>query len=193
MQGLILLAFVVLNVSAGLIAPIWLLYLGDWQTVVAGVAGLVLGPLVISIGLAPSTLLLIPLSNAIERGSLTAAVVAAITNHLNILIVMSILTLLVYSVACNKAEDQTIFPYLLWAYAVATGPWIYAAAKESQIDSQSLAPVTSFFLVIGCLSLMAGIYWFDVPANWHSMSAWLLPPLLINLAVQAGFVIARTR
>jgi hypothetical protein len=59
-----------------------------------------------------------------------------------------------FSFVVEQAKAGSIWPYLLWAYSVATGPWTYMASRETQVDPNSPSSITAFFVCMGAAAMM---------------------------------------
>jgi hypothetical protein len=139
----------VLNLAGGIIAGIWLLFAGEWWAVLQGISLGILGPLIISILLAPGMIFAIPISRLLERGQGVLVTILAIPISLWTFLVMAgwATASFWYFVASGTFEYRWSFAVL--AYAVAVAPWNYLAQKETQSDPDSMSGFSASMLSLG--------------------------------------------
>lgn len=145
---------VLFNFAGGIVGGIWLAVIGEWGALGTGIAALVFGTLAIGIALAPSLALLPLAESASRRSNIVAMVFLGIISVGYTYIVMAVWCVGAFVFFLEYAARGSVLPYLLWSYAVATGPWTYMARKEAQSDPGSWAPMSSFSAQIACITMI---------------------------------------
>lgn len=189
MQALILLLMLpimIFNFGAGIVGLVWLMFSGGWPAILVGIGALVLGPFAIGVAMLPGMAIAVPAIGALQSGRVSTAMA------LPLLILSSFWTYVVLTVWCvgsfvillNNFEGDLI-PRMLWAYAVATGPWTFMAQKEAATDRDSQAPMTAFFAQVGCLSIMLSIWIGNGYQSAFGMALFFVPLMGLAIAFQA--------
>lgn len=183
---LLLLPIMIFNFGAGIVGLVWLMFSGGWPAILVGIGALVLGPFAIGVAMLPGMAIAVPAIGALQSGRVSTAMV------LPLLILSSFWTYVVLTVWCvgtfvillNNFEGDLI-PRMLWAYAVATGPWTFMAQKEAASDRDSQAPTTAFFAQVGCLSIMLSIWIGSGYQSAFGMALFFVPLMGLAIAFQA--------
>jgi len=186
-MAILLLPIILLNFLGGIVAGIWLIVAGQWALVVGAFISIIVSYWILSLLLAPTLLIAAPLAWAAKRGhSVLIVILGALVN------LWTNALMLLYGVGSflfvfSHYEDGMRLPYLLLAYAVATGPWLYMAQGESRSgDSGSGTTLPAFGLCLGSLAMMivAVVYSGSTSALWVACGiplaiAWLLQMFII--------------
>lgn len=138
----------ILNAFGGVIAIVWLVFLGEWSGVGIGLVAFFLGTFGCSLILLPGMLFTMPAIFFLEKGGLLK-ILAFIFGSIGVLwtyISMYIWGVFSFKHFVGRSDGDSFVPYLLLAYSVATGPWAHMAGKED--NTYSL--MASFFLQIAC-------------------------------------------
>lgn len=186
--ALLSLPIMVLNLLGALVGGIWLAVSGEWSLVVFGLTAILFGHFVVSILLAPSMILVVPLSWAASRGHVALMAIMAIPSVLWTYLVLAGWCLGCFFFCLQNGDEGTLVPRLLWAYAIATGPWTYLASQESRADPNTPALTTAFFAQVGCIAMMIIAYVSDGDPDNQAMYWGLGVPLGIALVFQALLV-----
>jgi len=120
------------NFFAGIVGAIWLLCIGEWRIVVAGILASFTMPwwwLVVSLPTLALFPLLVFFSN--KKNVLGMAIFAFLADLYNsVLMTAWIATVFFFAVDLIFWSDVSLIPMLLFAYSVATSPFLYMASKE---------------------------------------------------------------
>jgi len=182
--GILTIPIMILNLLAAVVGGIWLAFAGDWSVLLIGLSAILIGHFAISLLLAPSMILVIPMNWALEKNHTTFAILLAIPSVLWTYLILAAWCFIWFRYFLHGVTDGTLVPRLLWAYAVATGPWTYLASVDARSDPRSPAITTSFFAQIGCVIMMVIAFATDGRPDDNSMYLGLGLPLLIALGIQ---------
>lgn len=161
---------VLLNMLGGVIAGIWLLWLGQWGVAFKALLITVFAAWVIGFALMPS-LILAPLATWAEKRDLRFLLyITAGLGQGYTIAVMVIWSSYILVYFLRRAETIPMLPLVLCYYEVTTSPWAFLAAKDQQSDSNSNSVFHVFFLQVGCLISALGIWM----AGWGPASAFLI-------------------
>jgi len=163
----------ILNSLAGLIGGAWLLWLGEWQLVVASVLLTISAPLWISILLIPGVVFAAPGLAAIEKGHITIGVILAALSAFWTYTIVTAWCLAAFSyVPTFGSPNQPISPFLLFGYATATGPWAVMAQKEAQSGGAEATQRTLSAACVGSALILG--YVFLAPRPVFGTAIWFL-------------------
>ncbi|HVU06624.1 MAG TPA: hypothetical protein VHE10_02455 [Candidatus Paceibacterota bacterium] len=132
MLAISIVPFIMLNVLGSIVSTIWLLFLGEWRLVVMGVIFILISSFVISILLLPTMGFMYLILKSLEKNR---RVLVAIVGWLNLTythVIGLVWTIGIFILMFNIAGDGNVFPYLLFGYGLATGPYAYMASKEDR-------------------------------------------------------------
>ena len=145
------LPIMLLNVFGTIGAVIWLLVIGEWRWVVAGILTIIVAPFVLGLALLPSIVLGSP---AIYFAKRRITIGVYFFSFLT-----SIYTYGLISAWCGgvtlyfmkEASPQSFWPLLVWSYCVATSPWTYMAQKD---DGSIASFLAAFFAQASFIVMM---------------------------------------
>ena len=151
--GLLAIPIIILNSVGGIAAAIWLAVLGDWAVLLGGIVAMAAATFLIGIALIPGTLFLMPSVAALERGKVILGVLIGSIAALWTYAIIVFWCVGSFLLVLGAYKSGSIWPYALWSYAIATGPWTYIASRESQIDANASATLTAFFACVGSVAM----------------------------------------
>lgn len=143
----------VLNFLSGIVGSVWLVAVGHWFLPIATLLVGAFAIMAIGIALLPGMLLLAPGAALAERSKILVAPFL-LAGSAWTSIVMTAWCVGVFHWLLRETRGEHLIPTLLLAYATASGPWTYMAAKESQQDSLSASFWAALFCQLGCIALM---------------------------------------
>jgi len=182
---LVMAPLMLLNLVGGLIGGVWLAILGDWSTILFGIAYMAVGAIGLSLLLAPAMALAIPMAALAER-HVMAATLFGLPALIWTFVVIAASCAWVFS-GITSTPEGSLIPYLLWGYATAIAPWSYMASKEAD-DGHS--GVAVFFASLGLIAMMVAV-WID-PGDttvWRLLY-WIVPVLAVGMILQLTMVAA---
>ncbi len=184
-----------LNMLGGVVAGVWLAVLGDWKTIGTGVVGMIGGAMICSLLMLPGIVLALPAMRMWGSDSFLARIIAVpilLVGHSWTYIVMTAWAFGAFLVLLKGVPiDDKALPYLLWAYAVATTPWVFMLQKDVQAGNDH-GSISVFFLQIACAALILG-FWLE--AFWLIIAFWIIMAisLLFGLVIMARLMYVEAR
>lgn len=146
---------ILMNMFGGIVSGIWLAILGEWGGIGLGLLISITGAFFCGLFLIPGFLITIPAIFLMANGPILKIIGFAV-GMLGLMwtyLVMSGWGVFSFSYFLDRADAGSFYPYLIWAYGVATGPWSFMASKEA--DDYSFFAV--FFLQVAAISLIITI------------------------------------
>jgi hypothetical protein len=117
--------------------------------VLHGILYLLVGAFLISIVLAPSLLLAMPVTFFAERRNTFGVLFFGMLGAAYNAIIIYFSCAWVFNTYTSEIPNgNSIFPYLLWAYGIATAPWVYMASKEAGIANKEGGGAIGTFMSI---------------------------------------------
>ena len=155
--AVVMIPLVVLNFAGGIVAGIWLAFLGEWGIIGWGVASLFFSTWLLNIAFMPGLLLVAP-GIVLGQRSKTVFVAFAFLGAAYQAAVITAWCMGVLYFFMQRAHSSSAFiPIVLWSYGVATGPLSYMAAREARGGGGDAAAISSFFAQIGfVVTVIAG-------------------------------------
>jgi len=121
------------------------------------------------------------------EGRYVIGLLAALLGNLWTDAVMTVWCVGCFVVALGYYSDGSVWPYLLWAYGMATGPWTYMAAREGQDAVGST--LAAFGACMGVIGIMGVILFASHPSIIDITIAFCIP-ISVVLILQVGMAIA---
>lgn len=145
------LPIVILNFFGFVISGVWLLVIGQWGSVVAGLFISMFAPFGLGLTLLPGALIGGPGIYFANRGLTIGVYFFGFLS--------SVYTYVLITVWCGgltyyfmrDAPSHAFWPMLIWSYGVATSPWSYMAQKDQAIPSF----LAAFFAQVAYIIMMA--------------------------------------
>lgn len=194
MLTLFAIPIMILNVTGGIIAGIWLIIIGKWLFVIWALLTIYIATKILGLVTAPTLLLMNPLTKALEKHKYTKAYILGALSHFWTYLVMTVWCVgsFIY-IIYSFPNTNSIWPFLLLGYCVATGPWVYMASMErsTEIDVSSIG---SFFVCLGTVAMMAVILFYKNPTfaviittfSIVMLVAWIISIAFFVLTVRAN-------
>jgi hypothetical protein len=180
-----------LNFGGGIVGGIWLMVIGNWSLFGLGILSMFVSSFGLGLALAPGLLFTGPAALLMERGRNVIGMACAMLGNLYTFAVMT-----VWCVGCFYVvfrlyyRGGSIWPYLLWTYGMATGPWTYMAAREGQHSIAS--NLSAFGACIGAIAMM-GTMLFEAHPTLPDIAIAFCLPLLLVVVLQFGLAITAMR
>ncbi len=190
--SLISIPVMLLNFGGGIIGGIWLAVLGKWGLLGLGLASMFISSFGLGLITMPSMLFAMPGVLALQRGKFVIGILCLLAGNLWTFLVMTMWGVGCFYVVLENyyGGDGLVWPYLLWAYGMATGPWTYMAAVGGQ--NESGFAMGAFGVCVGAIAIMGIIIFKDNPSLLDATIAFCVP-ILVVLVFQTwlGFMVAR--
>lgn len=177
-----------LNFLSQIVAGIWLAVIGEWGALITGLLLGLGGNWLIGFALLPTLFFLSLQTSALENGDEVRLKLLTNLTMSYTMVIASIWCCCSFSYIVNMTHSNAIIPAALWAYSVATTPWVYMASKERESVS-TLAG--ALFIQVSAMVLIVGFLAF----HFTLLSALaLITPLLVGCAVyQASLAMLITK
>jgi hypothetical protein len=143
----------ILNVCGFIGSGIWLLVIGQWRSVVAGILVCVIAKFVISLALLPSVALGAPGIYFAKRRITIGIYFFGLLSSIYTYVLITAWCAGVTFYFLNDAPAGAFWPLLIWAYGVATAPWTYLAQEDQSIAGF----MATFFMQVAYIVMMAAI------------------------------------
>ncbi len=168
-----------LNFGGGIIGGIWLAVLGKWGLLGIGVASMFISSFGLGLILMPGMLFAMPGALALERGKYVVGILCLLAGNLWTFVVMTVWSVGCFYVVFNNYYngDGSVWPYLLGAYSMATGPWTYMAARGGRDETGST--MGAFGACVGAIAIMGIILFQDHPSIVDAAIAFCIPILIV--------------
>jgi hypothetical protein len=147
------LPILLLNLFGFIGSAIWLLILGEWRSVVAGLVISVAAPFFLGLAALPTVLLGGPGIYFAKRGITIGVYFFGFLASVYIAALISAWCGAVTFYFLNGATKQAFWPLLVWSYGVATSPWTYMAQKDESVGSM----LAAFFAQAAFIVMMIGL------------------------------------
>lgn len=185
----------ILNSLAGLVGGAWLLWLGEWKLVIIGFVLAVAAPFWGSLLMMPGLLLAVPGVALIERGRIfIGTVFASLTGLWSYCVVTAWCIAVFWYVPKFWHTGEPVLPFVLFSYAVATGPWAVLAQKDRQSGGGDASQLATSGACVGCALMIGYILLSRRPEFATAIWFVIVPMILMFLfSVFAAFVDARDR
>jgi hypothetical protein len=121
-----------LNMVGGIVAGIWLAFLGEWKLIIIGILLLFTSHFYLSILMLPGLLLALICVKLVEKKNPIGHFLAFLSQlHTNLLIVGSCGFAFFICTHFYRGQGSLgLIPYLLWSWGMALGPWQFFQSKE---------------------------------------------------------------
>jgi hypothetical protein len=150
--GVISVPLMVLNFISGFVSGIWLLVIGEWRSVLLGIAIVAVASFALGIVLVLPTLLFAGLVSTGKEALQHISVVLSSLYVGTIIVVWCTVILLVF---LGRTSPRNLIPMMLWSYEVATGPWAYMASKDRD---NTYSMISTVFAEVGYAVVLVMIF-----------------------------------
>jgi hypothetical protein len=126
---------VVLNVFGFVISGVWLLVIGQWGSVVAGLVTAMFAPFLLGLAILPSMIFNGPTLYFAERRVTIGVYFFGFLSSVYIYTLIAAWCSAVTFYFLRDAPPHALWPLLIWSYGVATSPWSYMAQRDQSVAS----------------------------------------------------------
>ena len=182
----LLIPILVLNTVGGIIAGIWLAFLGEWRLILIGIVLLFTSHFYLSILMLPG-LLFVPICVRLyEKKNPLGYLFGFLSQfHTNLLIVGTCAFAFFICVRFYGGESKFgLIPYLLWSWGMALGPWQFFQSKEidNEFSAITLFSATIFYFLFLISIFLGPIFILIVLALFLLIQLFVLPIYNMYLA-----------
>lgn len=181
----------IMNFGGSVVAAIWLLILGEWGALGAGIAGILAGSFLMGIAMLPAMLFTPLLVMGGKSGNRALLYLGGFLSMAYTMVIASAWTAWCFHYFGKITHAAALIPACLWAYEVATTPWVFMASKEKDnpttLMSAAFIQIVAIVLGVGFISfkLTFGTAFF-VSAGILVVSALYLASIATDIAVLEG-------
>jgi hypothetical protein len=173
----------ILNWTAGIVGGIWLTVIGDWGTVGYGVLIILFGMFALTFLVSPGLLIALLGVKLHERHRLLSYPFYFGAGLYNFT-VMTAWCVLIFAFFISRPHVAS-WPYILWAYALATSAWAAMAEGEIKTDPTSNAMMWVSGVQFGSLALMISVLIGSGDQTGFGMLVFFIPAALIGMMIGA--------
>lgn len=153
----LLLPLVLLNTFGGLVAGVWLAFLGEWKLIGIGFGVVIVGTGFLKIAMSLGALLADSALVCAQEEKSAGMIVSLALSIAYIMVLMSVWCCGVLYFCMRNSLDSPLIPRLLWSYVMALGPWVFMASQENRDDSPDgglVSILPTFFLELAYVTIM---------------------------------------
>jgi hypothetical protein len=166
---------IVFNIIGFTVGGIWLLIAGEWRIVIFAFAIDMLIPTIYSIITLPFTFLFnLPINYFAKKNMKIPTMIfgSLSLTFSNIINLIWVIAVFIYMTITAQNTDNSVIPFLLYGYSIATGPFTYMASKE---------PPDSYGTFLGVYLIQMSYIILSVLYLIHLL--WLGLPIIILLLI----------
>ena len=179
---------ILLNFLGGIIAGIWLAFLGEWQLIGIGVLFLMTSHWYLSLLILPGLGIAGISMYLFERKNPFANVFMFLTQfYTNALMVLTCVFAFIFCSSFYLGEiGFGYIPYLLWSWGMALGPWQFFASKEpdNEFSAITLGTASIFYFVFITSIFFSPFFGFIIIVLFGVVQLIVLPIFLMYLENQ---------
>jgi len=171
----------ILNWSGVIVGGVWLAILHEWKILVFGIALVFFGRTLLSF--------LMMFGIAIAAVGVKLRSVSWIFFGLALLVNIAVVTgwtVVIFDLIVNRPHGN-VWPYILWAYAAVTIPWVNIATEEKGLDPKTKAFIWIAAVQFGSIAVMGSILLGDGYQSPFGMTIFFLPIAILG-ALLGGFM-----
>jgi hypothetical protein len=146
----------VLNLFGFVGSAIWLLIIGEWRSVVAGLFITIAAPFFLGLAILPSLALTGPSVYFAKRGITIGVYFFSFLASIYIAALITAWCGGITFYFLSNVPSHGFWPMLIWSYGVATSPWTYMAQKDDSIGSMLAAFFAQVAFIVMMLSMAFG-------------------------------------
>jgi hypothetical protein len=147
----------VLNFGGSVVAGIWLAILGEWGAIGTGLLSLFAASFLLGIALMPAMIFLPLQLRATKTNNKALMQLSSLASMGYTFLIASAWSAWAFSHFVKGTHAAALIPATLWAYSVATSPWVYMASKEQDNISTVIG---AFFIQLTAIVLGIGFIFF---------------------------------
>jgi hypothetical protein len=147
------LPIIILNVFGFFGSAIWLLIIGQWRSVIGGIAAFFISNFVLGLALTPGLLIAAP---GVYFAKRRITIGVYFFGFLSSLYTYALITAWCGAITfyfLSNVPVGAFWPLLIWAYGVATAPWTYMAQQDQSVG----AFIAAFFMQVASIVMMGAL------------------------------------
>ena len=187
---LLILPILILNMLGGIIAGIWLAFLGEWKLIGIGILLFFTSHFSLSLLMLPAILLAGTAMYFYEKNSPLKHLFGFLPQfYTNLLIVGTCAFAFCVCSGFYQGESKVgLIPYLLWSWGMALGPWQFFQSKEpdNEFSAITLFSATSFYFLFLISTFCGPVFIWTVLALFILVQLFVLPISNVYIANKVG-------
>ncbi len=185
------LPLLILNYFSGIVGTIWIIMLGDWNSLIFAFIITIVAPFVLAWPLMLSIIFIYPGMWLIKFNFIGKLLSYPffILGGFTTWFVMYYWGIIVFEHGILRSYNYNasiLLPYLLLCYSISTSPWSYMASKEGPENMGVVIPL--FFTQIGSAWMFFGIYSNDFEINFIYLVYLLIMTIGFLISVLTGAI-----
>lgn len=173
----------ILNWGAIVVGGIWLAILGQWSLVILGLIVIFAGTWILSLAMAPGLGIGYLAVRVFEKSKIASYPLLALVATYNFVVLCA--WCVGFFLFCELRTHGSYWPFILWAYALATIPWVSTYAEEAKTGdaegSLGWVAAAEFGSLAIMISVMVG-HGFQTP---FGMLVFFVPVAILAMAMTA--------
>jgi energy-coupling factor transporter ATP-binding protein EcfA2 len=155
----LLVPILLLDFLGGIVGFIWLATMGEWGIIIGGIIYMVIGAFVVSLLLIPSLLLAVPITYFAKKENVIGISIFGLLSVSYVAVIIYFTCAWIFQAYTGSIPvGNSIIPYLLWSYSIATAPWAYMASKEDKDATGTFIALFFAKLGLACVVVLTGFF-----------------------------------
>jgi len=155
----LLVPILLLDFLGGIIGFIWLATMGEWGIIIGGIIYMVIGAFVVSLLLIPSLILVAPIAYFAKKENIVGIAFFGLLSVSYVAVIIYFTCAWIFQAYTGSIPaGNSILPYLLWSYSIATAPWAYMASKEDKEATGTFMALFFSKLGLACVVVLTGFF-----------------------------------
>ncbi|MDD5746208.1 MAG: hypothetical protein PHO30_02980 [Candidatus Omnitrophica bacterium] len=177
--GVLTIPILFLNLLGGIIAGIWLAFLGEWRLIFIGIILLFTSHFYLSILMLPSMIFIPIVASLREKKNPLLYLFGFLSQFYTNLLIIGTCALAFF--ICTRfygGESKfRVIPYLLWSWGMALGPWQFFQSKEpdNEFSAITLFSATIFYFLFLISLFLGPIFVFLIIVLFLLVQLFVLP------------------
>lgn len=155
----LLVPILLLDFLGGIIGFIWLATMGEWGIIIGGIIYMVIGAFVVSLLLIPSLILIAPITYFAKKENVVGIAFFGLLSVSYVAVIIYFTCAWIFQAYTGSIPaGNSVIPYLLWSYSIATAPWAYMASKEDKDSTGTFMALFFSKLGLACVVVLSGFF-----------------------------------
>jgi len=184
--GVLIIPILFLNLLGGIIAGIWLAFLGEWRLIFIGIILLFTSHFYLSILMLPSMIFIPIVAKLGEKKNPLLYLFGFLSQFYTNLLIIGTCAFAFF--ICTRFYDGEskfgVIPYLLWSWGMALGPWQFFQSKEpdNEFSAITLLSATIFYFLFLISIFFGPIFVFLILVLFLLVQLFVLPIFSMYIA-----------
>lgn len=179
----------IINLVAGLIGGIWLLFEGLFAEVAVGFLYGIFGHYILGLVMLVTLIFGAPGAQLLEKRQYMFGSICLLLNQILSIAIVYFSVMYVFGVAVQLSESANLIPVLLFAYATSFAPWAFLASEDKKVGNHNAATL----IICGQTGFILGIFLMFITGQGGWLSILFLVGLVGGTALNIIPVIGEMR